>query len=161
MREMARPGRRREQKNGRASRSARESWRQTMAFRILQRLLASSAAVLLLTVTAAEAKDLCINPDIRISRFKQPPPGQCLPVAGTHFEAVNGHYGRVSGDVCTRSDGTALFLGLTVFDVRAVEFYAIDIELPALNYLYDLTQLNGTTVSGLGQAAYCSSIPIP
>ena len=103
----------------------------------MRRVLGFSAALLFVTVTATEARDLCINPNIRLSRFKQPGRGQCLPVAGTFFHnepSVVGHYDRVSGTVCTRSDGTKLYLALTITNGIEAEVVhqTIDIQLPSL-----------------------------
>ena len=136
----------------------------------MRRVAGLSTAIFLAAVTVTEARDLCINPDIRLSRFKQPARGQCLPVAGTYFES-GGHYDRVSGTVCTRSDGTALILGLTVFTFPAPKstlafnsFFSIDIQLPGLTYLYSQELISGPGPGGsggTGQAAYCSKVPIP
>jgi hypothetical protein len=139
-----------------------------------RRILGLSAAILLVAITAAEAKDLCINPYIRLSRFKQPPRGQCLPVAGTEYEIVPssgavGHYGRVTGTVCTRSDGTELYVALTqIFDPISetdhlfVRFNGINIQLPSMSYFSEERNFDfGNTVTTSGQAAYCSNIPIP
>jgi hypothetical protein len=131
------------------------------------RVLALSAAILLAAVTATEAKDLCINPNIRLSRFRQPARGQCLPVAGTRYDG-SGHFARASGTVCTRSDGTQLYVGLTVFynvdlitDTTPPNFYSINIDVPALSYTYDRKEPAGDLDSGSGQAAYCSGVTIP
>jgi hypothetical protein len=137
----------------------------------MRRVLGFSAALLFVTVTATEARDLCINPNIRLSRFKQPGRGQCLPVAGTSFHnegSLSGHYDRVSGTVCTRSDGTKLYLALTITNGIEAEVVhqTIDIQLPSLAYVgIGLTIVGGAPpIQGAnfgGQAAYCSQVPIP
>jgi len=135
-----------------------------------QSVIRFSAAMLILAATAAEARDLCINPNIRLSRFKLPARGQCLPAAGTSYTTFvppGGHYDRVGGTVCTRSDGTALFLELTLApdthgsDDILPQIYSITISLPSLTYLYRAYSLKLDFTSGSGQAAYCSKVPIP
>jgi hypothetical protein len=142
----------------------------TMA-RGLQRVLGLAAALLFVTVTATEARDLCINPNTRLSRFKQPGRGQCLPVAGTSFHkepSVVGHYDRVSDTVCTRSDGTKLYLALTITNGLEAEVVhqTIDIQLLSLAYVgIGITIFGNTTpiqnANWGGQAAYCSQVRIP
>ena|SRR5215472_7982407 len=138
------------------------------------RFLAFATAIVLLSVTVTEAKDYCINPNIRLSRFRQPARGQCLPVAGTDYEIVpssgaTGHYGRVTGTVCTRSDGTQLYLALTpIFDPTSeqdhlfVRFTGINIQLSTGIYVEQERNFDfGTTTTSSGKAGYCSNIPIP
>jgi len=138
------------------------------------RFLGLATAILLLSVTVTEAKDYCINPSIRLSRFRLPPRGQCFPVAGTDYETIplsgaSGHYGRVTVTVCMRSDGTQLYLALTpIFDPTTeqdhlfVRFRAINIQLSTGTYFSQERELDfGMTTTTSGQAAYCSNIPIP
>jgi len=139
-----------------------------------RRVLGFAAALLLAAVTASEAKDLCINPNIRLSRFKRPERGQCLPVAGTDFEIIqssgaSGHYGRVTGTVCMRSDGTQLYLALTpIFDPTTAQDHlfvratGINIDLSTGTYVSQEREFDfGMTSTTTGQAGYCSGISIP
>jgi hypothetical protein len=143
-----------------------------MANRV-RRVLGFSAAILLATITVSEAKDLCINPNIRLSRFKRPAQGQCLPVAGTDFNIIQssgaaGHYGRVTGTVCTRSDGTQLYIALTaIFDPTTApnqlffRLIGINIDLSTGTYFAQERDLDNGTLATTGQAGYCSGISIP
>ena len=80
----------------------------------MRRLILCVIIGFLTAASTSEARDLCLNPYIRLSRFKTPSRGQCSPTAGTYYDPSDmGHYGRVSGTVCTQSDGTKLNLFLT------------------------------------------------
>jgi hypothetical protein len=77
-----------------------------------------------------------------------------------------GHYGRVSGTVCRRSDGTQLYLGLTRYwDPTSffphVSFDSINVDLPTFSYSLMETQDTSSFSNSTGQAAYCSGLSIP
>ena len=129
------------------------------------------AAYLLAGSTASDAKDLCINPYIRLSKFKIPAPGQCLPAAGTYYDTFPsppGHHGIVSGTVCMYSDRSNLRLMLTSGNGDSTsstmpyfEFDIFDISFPGLSWTQVGRTPDAGPLGGSGTAAYCSGIPIP
>jgi hypothetical protein len=151
--------------------STKERTRMTTIRKLLL-LLGFAAACLLADSTRSDAKDLCINPYIRLSRFKIPAPGQCLPAAGTYFDtypSTPGHHGIVSGTVCMHSDRSNLRLMLTIGNGTTTssimpyfQLDIIDISFPGFLWtLVGRTPDAGPTLNDSGSAAYCSGVSIP
>ena len=109
--------------------------------------LALCAAAL---ATPAMAKDFCLSnngTDLFVvgKGFKIPSKGQCKPFGG-FFEGSD----LVSGNACTRSDGSAVYLNLNFSPGGGVENDNITLSLPSMTGTgFDCYDRSGGTGAGL------------